>query len=118
MQTTNWNDLRYILAIGRGKTLAAAARLLGVDDTTVARRLVAAQERIGARLYQRLTDGTWQLKNPAGERAALHAERIEREMRALDTALSGVDGVIFGTVRVTSVPIIVNHLLGARQNSC
>jgi hypothetical protein len=35
MQTTNWNDLRYILAVSRGKTLAAAVRLLGVDDTTV-----------------------------------------------------------------------------------
>ncbi|MEA3069736.1 MAG: hypothetical protein QOD29_1182 [Alphaproteobacteria bacterium] len=41
----------------------------------------------------------------------LYAERIEREISALDIALSGVDGVIFGTVRVTSVPIIVNHVL-------
>ena len=110
MQTTNWNDLRYILALSRGKTLAAAARLLGVDDTTVARRLLAVQETIGVRLYQRLADGTLQLTT-AGERAALHAERIEREISALDVALSGVDGVIFGTVRVTSVPIIVNHIL-------
>jgi DNA-binding transcriptional LysR family regulator len=110
MQTINWNDLRYILAISRGKTLAAAARLLGVDDTTVARRLVAMQATIGVRLYQRLADGTLQLTT-SGERAALHAERIEREISVLDTAFSGVGGVIFGTVRVTSVPIIVNHLL-------
>src|SRR5262245_15670331 len=46
MQMLNWNDLRYVLAISRGRTLAAAARLLGVDDTTVARRLAAAQEMI------------------------------------------------------------------------
>ena len=94
MQTTNWNDLRYILALSRGKTLAAAARLLGVDDTTVARRLLAVQETIGVRLYQRLADGTLQLTT-AGERAALHAERIEREISVLDTAFSGVGGVIF-----------------------
>src|SRR5215470_12694543 len=61
MQMLNWNDLRYVLAVSRGGTLAAAARLLGVDDTTVARRLVPMQETIGTRLYQRLADGTLQL---------------------------------------------------------
>lgn len=110
MQSLNWNDLRYILAIRRGRTLASAARLLGVDDTTVARRLAALQEITGARLYQRLADGTLQL-TPAGERAALHAERIESEINALHGAVSGADGVVSGTVRVTSGPIIVNRIL-------
>jgi len=110
MQMLNWNDLRYILAVSRGRTLAAAARLLGVDDTTVARRLVAVQGMIGAQLYQRLADGTLQLTT-AGERAALHAEAIEREISALEVALSGADDIVAGTVRVTSVPIIINHIL-------
>ena len=106
----NWNDLRYILAVSRGRTLAAAARLLGVDDTTVARRLVAVQEMIGVRLYQRLADGTLALTT-SGERAALHAERMEREISALGDALSGADDMVSGTVRVTSVPIIINRML-------
>ena len=110
MQMLNWNDLRYVLAISRGRTLAAAARLLSVDGTTVARRLAAAQEMIGTRLYQRLTDGTLQLTT-SGQRAALHAERMEREVSALDVALAGADDVVSGTVRVTAVPIIVNHIL-------
>jgi len=110
MQTANWDDLRYVLAISRGRTLAAAARLLGVDSTTVARRLSAVQETLGTRLYQRLADGTLRLTTP-GERAVLHAERIERELAALGTALAGVGSAISGTVRVTSVPIIVNHIL-------
>jgi DNA-binding transcriptional LysR family regulator len=110
MQMMNWNDLRYILAISRGRTLAAAARLLGVDDTTVARRLVVVQEMIGVRLYERLTDSTLELTT-SGERAALHAERIECEISALGVALSGADDMVSGTVRVTSVPILVNHVL-------
>ena len=110
MQMLNWNDLRYVLAISRGGTLAAAARLLGVDDTTVARRLAAMQEATGTRLYRRLADGTLQLTT-AGKRTALHAERIEREIGALDGALKGADDAVSGTVRITSVPIIVNHLL-------
>src|SRR6516162_3034604 len=87
MQMLNWNDLRYVLAVSRGGTLRAAARLLGVDDTTVARRLVAMQDTIGARLYQRLVDGTLQLTT-SGERAALHAEKMEREVGALAVALA------------------------------
>jgi DNA-binding transcriptional LysR family regulator len=110
MQALNWNDLRYVLAISRGKTLAAAARLLGVDDTTVARRLAAVQATIGVRLYQRLSDGTLRLTS-SGERAALHAEKIEREVNALDAALADTGELISGTVRITSVPIIVNHIL-------
>lgn len=110
MQTINWNDLRYVLAVSRGRTLAAAARLLRVDDTTVARRLAAVQKLTGARLCHRLADGTLEL-TPSGERAVLHAERIESEIGALGAALSGADDVISGTVRVTSVPIIVNRML-------
>jgi len=110
MQDLNWNDLRYVLAVSRGGTLSGAAKLLRVDDTTVARRLTALQERAGARLYQRLADGMLRLTT-AGERAALHAERIEREFGLLDAALSGTRGTVAGTVRVTSVPIVVNRLL-------
>lgn len=110
MQTPNWNDLRYVLAVSRGKTLAAAARLLGVDDTTVARRLAAVQESIGAQLVQRPGDGTLQL-TPSGERAARHAESIESEIASLAAALSGNDDTVSGTVRVTSVPVVVNHIL-------
>src|SRR5258707_4316116 len=80
MQMLNWNDLRYVLALSRGGTLRAAARLLLVDDTTVARRLVALQATIGTRLYQRLVDGTLRLTT-SGERAALHAQRIEHRER-------------------------------------
>jgi DNA-binding transcriptional LysR family regulator len=110
MQTLKWNDLRYILAIGRGRTLASAARLLGVDDTTVARRLAAVQATIGTRLYERTTDGTLQLTS-SGKRAALIAERIEREINVLSRELSGASDIISGTVRVTSVPIVVNRIL-------
>jgi DNA-binding transcriptional LysR family regulator len=110
MQTLNWNDLRYVLAISRGKTLGTASRLLGVDDTTVARRLVALQDAVGARLYQRLPDGTLKLTT-AGERAALHTERIEREIGAIGASVKGADDPVSGTVRVTSVPIIVGHIL-------
>lgn len=53
MQLRNWNDLRILLAVARGRSLAGAARLLGVDDTTVSRRLAALQAATGCILCQR-----------------------------------------------------------------
>jgi DNA-binding transcriptional LysR family regulator len=110
VRNMNWNDLRYVLAVSRGKTMAGAARLLGVDDTTVARRLIALEKSVGARLCQRRADGTLRL-TACGTRAAMHAERIEREADTLHASLAGADSVMAGTVRVTAVPILVNHVL-------
>jgi DNA-binding transcriptional LysR family regulator len=110
MQQANWNDLRYLLAVARGETLAGAARLIGVDDTTVARRLQALQQRLGVPLYQRSADGTLALTR-AGERAVLRAERIEREIGALGAELTGTGGAAAGAVRVTAVPIVANRIL-------
>jgi DNA-binding transcriptional LysR family regulator len=108
-QAPNWNDLRYLLAVAQGGTLAAAARRLRVDETTVARRLAAAEAALDVRLFERL-DGAMR-PTPAGEAAIAHAERIEREVQALHGRIGGADAAVAGTVRLTSVPIVVNRLL-------
>lgn len=109
MRPVNWNDLRYVLAIGRHQRLAGAARVLGVDDTTVSRRLGAIQTAMGQRLYQRLADGRLELTE-AGRAAAAIAERMEADIDTLDRGRT--DGhTASGVVRLTSVPVIVNRVL-------
>jgi molybdenum-dependent DNA-binding transcriptional regulator ModE len=49
MPGLDWSDLRYALAIGQGGSLAAAARQLGVNHTTVLRRLDALESRLGVK---------------------------------------------------------------------
>src|SRR5262245_12567012 len=39
----DWNDVRFFLAVARGRSMARAARLLGVDQTTVGRRISALE---------------------------------------------------------------------------
>jgi DNA-binding transcriptional LysR family regulator len=39
MQDLDWNDLRYVLSLSRTGRIAAAARKLGVNETTVTRRI-------------------------------------------------------------------------------
>lgn len=110
MQGMNWNDLRYILAIGRASSLAAAARQIAVDETTVGRRLTAIEASLGARLFAKVPGGKL-LPTEAGEVAMTHAERIEQEMNRLQLSIAGQDAAVSGTVRLTSVAVLVNRLL-------
>ncbi len=109
MQALNWNDLRYVLAVSRGKSLAAAARTLAVNESTVARRIVVIEKQLSTQLFER-NSGVL-LPTRAGELAMLAAERVELETQGLESAASGADQRIAGTVRLTSVPLIINHLL-------
>ena len=109
MQRPNWNDLRHLLAVQRGQTLAGAARLLGVDDTTVSRRLAALQGALGAQLVRR-QGADRLLLTPVGELVAQRTEAMEQHFRAI-SEIAGVDQhAVRGTVRITSVPILINRL--------
>ena len=94
------NDLSLILALSRERTLAAAAEKMGVDLSTVFRRLNALEARLQVRLFDRSPRGYQ--PTPAGQRAAGAAERVETELLALDREISGRDQQLSGVVRVTA----------------
>lgn len=100
MPITNWDDLRLFLAVGRAGGIAAAARGLRVDHSTVVRRLAGLEEAMGARLADRLPTGV--RLTGAGMELFAHAERIEAEAKAADLKLGGVDEGPTGTVRLAT----------------
>src|SRR5687767_597155 len=53
----DWDSVRHFLAIARAGSLKGAARALGVDSSTVSRRLAALESELGARLFERQADG-------------------------------------------------------------
>lgn len=108
----NWNDLRFVLAIVREGTLSAAGRSLGVDQTTVTRRLAVLEEGLNARLFDR-RDGRL-IPTAAGEEVIARAERAEVELAALERDVAGRDTKPGGLVRLTSVPTLSNRLLAPR----
>lgn len=104
-----WDDMKFVLAVARGDTLSAAARRLGVDQTTVTRRISALEKAFGAKLFFRL-DGRL-AATELGELAIARAERIEAEIDSLHEAATGADKTPEGHVRITTVPMLANHLL-------
>jgi DNA-binding transcriptional LysR family regulator len=109
MQDLNWNDLRFVLAVARGKSLAAAARSMEVNESTVARRITQSEHQLAAQLFER-NSGRLNLTK-AGELVVAGAERVELETQNLQAAVSGTDQLAAGVVRLTAVPIVLNHIL-------
>lgn len=95
----DWNDLRYFLAIARAKSLAGAARELGVEHTTVSRRLNALEEALGTRLFARGPAGLTLTEEGCGVLPCV--ETIAAEVDRIARRASGGDGRVAGTVRLT-----------------
>jgi DNA-binding transcriptional LysR family regulator len=102
-------DLALVLALARARTLAGAAELLGLDLSTVFRRLNELEQRVHVRLFERSKRG-YHL-TAAGERATAAAERIETELHALDREITGRDQQLTGTLRVTASETLSHSVL-------
>lgn len=104
-----WDDLRYFLAVHRQGSLARAAAALGINATTVGRRLQALEERFGARLFNRTPQGY--VLAPAGRELLGHAERMEAEALAAERALTGADARAEGVVRVSVTEMLATRFI-------
>jgi DNA-binding transcriptional LysR family regulator len=90
----NWNDLLYFLAIGRTGTLVKAGKELGVEHTTVARRLAALENALGVKLFLRGPEGLALTEAghailPSAQAIAAHVEEIARRVSGLDLRVEG-----------------------------
>ena len=104
-----WDDLQTFLAIARQGTLSAAARELKVTQPTMGRRLAAMEQRMGARLLQRLP-GRYAL-TALGESVLANAERIEAEALAAERTIVGRDVALEGVVRLTTVDTLADRVV-------
>src|SRR5690606_19444247 len=108
LRMVEWDDLRYFVSLGRHGSTLAAARALGVDQSTVQRRVAALEKRLGRPLVSReptgyrLTDLGRTLLGPAQDVEAA----VQRFEQSVSEAVRGRAGV----VRVTCPEPIVLRL--------
>ena len=93
----DWDDLRFFLAVARSGQIAAAASLLGVDPTTVSRRLRRLETALQQRLFEQTREG--HLLTEAGEQLAAHAEEMDRAAATIEPS-AGV-ALVSGLLRVS-----------------
>ena len=93
---TDWEDLHHFVTLAREGTLSAAARALGVDHATVARRVAALEQSTGLKLIDRRSRATTLTED--GKRIAMVAVPMEEAAfavgRAAQAAKPGVDGEV------------------------
>lgn len=105
----NWDDLRLFLAVARTGSISGAAKQLGVQHSTVSRRIRSFEEKLGSRLLERKT-GRYELTQ-AGENVKEASTRIEREILGVDGALLGKDSQQVGPLKVAALNNMASSVL-------
>ncbi|WP_130931547.1 LysR family transcriptional regulator [Pseudomonas sp. Sample_24] len=105
----NWDDARVFLAVCRESTLRGAARVLGVDQATVGRRIAALEKSLNATLFLRTSEGY--ALTAVGEAAMRAVEKMEHSAHELERRIQGLDDRLTGTVRVTTTDSMAIDLL-------
>ena len=109
----DWTDLHYFLELARAGTLSGSARRLGVEHTTVARRIQRLEEQLKTPLFDRRREG-YRLTD-IGQALLPHAEAMESAMLAAAEQVGGTHGAARGRVRIGAPEVfgtlvIANHL--------
>lgn len=113
MDSLQWDNIRYFLALSRQGSLSATARALKVDHSTVARRVSNLEKLLRIKLFTRLARG-WVL-TAEGQALAKQAELLEEEMLSLWRVAMG-NSSLSGTVRLSAPPLLLNEFLVPRLN--
>jgi DNA-binding transcriptional LysR family regulator len=109
LTTFDWSDLRYFLAVAREGSSLAAAKALRVNQSTVHRRLIELEKRLGCPLVERRPSG-YRLTE-YGKELQPYAERVEQAASALRRHAATFDKGMRGAVRLTCSTAIAYRLM-------
>jgi DNA-binding transcriptional LysR family regulator len=104
-----WDDFRLVKMVAEAKGLAGAAERLGVNHSTVFRRLGHLEETLGIKLFERHRTGY--ALTTAGEEMAALAERMDEDVATFARKLAGQALSPAGELRVTTNDTLLAHLL-------
>lgn len=94
----DWDNLRVFLELTRSQGLVAAAKKLGIDHSTVSRRMRRFEEQVGSQLFERNNQGY--TLTAEGHRLIEYAEKMESTVYAAAEELSGHNRLLSGQVRL------------------
>lgn len=111
MHRLDWSDLQFILAVASSGSLAAAARALGVNHSTVQRRITSFEQRHEVAVFDRRPDG-YKL-TVEGEQLLETAREVEQSVWGLERRIAGKDLKLEGTIRLTTTDTLLHTIAGA-----
>ena len=106
----DWRDLQTFLVTAEAGSTQAASADLGLDQSTISRRIASFEKRLGHRLFERLPTGL--ILTPAGEQMLDTARKVETDVHSLERRLVGGGEELEGEVRLTVPPYMLSGFLG------
>lgn len=98
VQKFNWDDLRIFLAVARSQSAFEAAAGMGMNQSTVTRRLQRLEADTGSKLFDRSSQG--HRLTSAGHRLMEHVEQLESSMAGLESSVFGDSQALTGEIRI------------------
>lgn len=104
-----WDDLRVFLELYRGRTLAKAAKRLGLDVSTLSRRLAGLEQALDVSLFDRTRAGL--VPTRAAEQLVPSAQAMEQAALEVESASDRFEREVEGVVRLAAAPGMVEAFL-------
>jgi DNA-binding transcriptional LysR family regulator len=104
-----WDDARIFLAVAREGSFSSAAKRLGVQHSTVSRRIYALEKQLAVLLVERRPSGY--ILTEAGEELKQSASQIEKEILSFEGTVSGQTEDALGALRVTAIANMASTVL-------
>lgn len=108
MHNLDWDNIRHFLAVVRSGSVTHAAQRLGVNQTTVSRRITALEDRLGKKLFER-SGHSWVI-TPVGERLVSAAEHMAEEANTIERYVMADSLELSGLLRVTVADVCTQVL--------
>lgn len=105
----DWNDLKAFLAVARGGSTLAASKAMGVNQTTVARRIESLEQDLGFKLFERGQTGS--RLTEAGQAMIADAELVERAAIRFSNQAAGQLRGASGALRLTTNELVANTMV-------
>ena len=109
MHNYRWSDLEYVLAVAATGSLAAAARRLEVNHSTVLRRVQTFEENCGIKIFNRLRTG-YQV-TVEGEMFLDAASSIDEIVSGVDRKIAGHNTALSGEISITTTDSLFELLI-------
>ena len=100
----NWDDYLYFLKVAANGSLKAASQELGVNYSSVFRRINGLEERLNVRLFDRLNSGYKVTK--AGEEILDRVHQVDEHMHAIQRLIQGKDVHLSGYLKISTTDTI------------
>ena len=98
MNSFNWDNLKIFLAVARAQSALEASVLLGIDQSTISRRLHQLEKDIASRLFDRNSQG--HRLTAAGHRLLEHVEKLETSITAIESEVFNDSMSLTGDIRL------------------